>query len=343
MSSRTLSIETVSCPSCGAPTDFNPEDVLVTCNFCGTTFTRGSQEISDHKFIVPKHSLAEAEKKIHDWIRKKTRFRGVKSVTLVKAEKLLIPYWVMHSRAISKYRGYRRETYTESKTVGSGKNKRTVTKTVTVFVPVNETIDEERYDPLICRMGAILFGYEEINDRVKELVMKQSFEDFSIEALKDAPEKVKFLNGEIKQSEAKELIETLIQDEHRNRARADTTELFDCRTRIELNGMLFLHFPIVYAEYQYGKETYRVVVDGNSGKILLAELPITTRFRIMAELVTFATIFLIWGAALFFIPDSPNEFSVSVLAFLVVAVILFLGGLKTNSVAWATESRVREK
>ncbi len=343
MSSRTLSIETVSCPSCGAPTDFNPEDVLVTCQFCGTTFTRGQQEIPNHKFIVPKYSLAEAEKKIHDWIRKKTRFRGVKSVTLVKAEKLLIPYWVMHSRAVTNYRGYRRETYSETETVGSGENKRTVTKTITVYIPVNETIDEERYDPLICRMGAIIFGHDEINKRVRDLVMKQYFEDFSVEALKDAPEKVRFLNGEIKQSEAKELIETHIQDEHRSRARADTTELFDCRTNIELKGMLFLHFPVVYAEYQYGKETYRVIMDGNSGKILLAELPITTRFRIMAELATFITLFFIWGAAWLIIPDAPNTFNNSVFYFFVVSAILFLVGLKTNSVAWATESRVREK
>ncbi len=343
MSSRTLSIETVSCPSCGAPTDFNPEDVLVTCQFCGTTFTRGQQEIPDHKFIVPKYSLAEAEKKIHDWIREKTRFRGVKSVTLIKSEKLLIPYWVMHSRAITNYRGYRRETHTESKTVGTGKNKRTVSKTVVYYVPVNKTIDEERHDPLICRMGAVLFGHEEINKRVRELVMNQDFEDFSVEALKDAPEKVRFLNGEIKQSEAKELIETYIQDEHRDRARADTTELFDCRTKIELKGMLFLHFPIVYAEYQYGRETYRVVMDGNSGKILLAELPITTRFRIMAELVTFITLFAIWGAAQLIIPDAPNTFNNSVLSFFVVSAILGLIGFKTNSVAWSTESRIREK
>ena len=340
-----LNSVSISCPNCGAAADFNPEDVVVSCGFCGTTFTRGKQEIEDHNFVAPEYSRSEAEKKIFDWIRSKTRFRGAGQVQAVKVEKMLIPYWVMKSHARSRFRGYRRDTVSETEYyTDSQGNRRSRTKHTTVYKPVNGTIDEIRWDPLICRMNATLFGRDKIDETVRRIAAARAFEPFDIGRLKDDPEDVEFLSAEIKRGEAKEIIETAIQDEHRSRAHSRTTELFDCRTTIEVQGMSFMHYPIVYVEYMHGKETYRVVMDGKTGRIIDGELPITTRFRVIAEIVAFTSLAVLWVAG-FFMADSltaedsgATPFIYGVLALLVLGI-----ALKTNATAWSTESRISEK
>ncbi len=345
MSNLSAQSTKISCPNCGAAVDLNPEDVVVICPYCGSAFTRAQQEIKDHKIVPPSYSKAEAEKKIFEWIRKKTRFRGTGTVQAIKVEKILVPFWVMASSVETHYVGYRQTTREETGgTFSSGGKEQRTTRTITVYEPVDKIIREERNDPLLCRMGATIFGIKEINEAVKKVVKYGVYEDFNVEKLKDRPEEISFLSGEIKQSEAKEIIETSIQDEHRAKARADTTELFDCRTKITVKGMDFLHYPIVYVEYVHGRETYRVVMDGYNGQILAAEIPITTRFRLIAEM---GAVFSLLGIFVLSFPLynqlAEEQFGFWGFVYGVFAGFLLLLGMKANATAWSTESRTKEK
>lgn len=334
----------ISCPVCGASVDINPEDVIVVCPYCGSAFTRGKETVKDQKIVPPKYSKEEAEKKIFDWIYEKTKFRGTKRVQAIKVEKILVPFWVMFSHVRTHYVGYRRTTRSESYSVSMGGKTQTRTKTVTVYEPVDREIIENRSDPLICRMGATIFGYKEINDAVIKAVNMQIYEDFDLNKLKDNPQDIKFLSGEIKRNDARELIETKIQDEHRQRARNDTTELFDCRTFIEVKGIGFLHYPIVYVEYLHGRETYRVVMDGYSGEIIAAELPITTRYRVLMEALALSSIFAVMVLGAFFYPTLlNNEYGLGGIIYLVTSAVIIFLGILANNIAWSTETRTKEK
>ena len=327
------------CPTCQASTPYNPEDVVIACKYCGTIYTIGRQKIGDHKFYPPALTLKAAEDKIYGFIRKKMRFRGFSSYGGLTITKVLVPYWVVHSTANTHYRGYKRTTRTEQESyTDSQGNRRTRSKSVTVYEPVNGSINENRLDPLICRMGALLFGIKNLNKIVERKIKTVELQEFNQEQLLDDPETIKFLSGEIKSQEAKELMETKIQDEHRARAHAATTELFDCRTAVKVEGMLFLHFPIFQAEYKFGKETYRVLMDGTNGEILDAEIPITTRFRLMSFVI--ASLLVLTDILLAFIfQDSIETSSNTQGGFVFFSLLAFGIAFKANATAWSIESR----
>ncbi len=330
MSTKQLT-QAISCPNCSGSLDLNPEDVIAVCPFCGTAFTRGQQNIGSHLLVPKTISKRDAETRIGTWMRAKTRFRGVGLLQIVALKAMFIPFWVVSSHAESRYRGYRRETRTKS--TGSGKNRRT--ESITVYKPIEGQIDEHRRDPLMCRLTSRFFGNKRLLGDVRRLVSTEdTLVDFSTDHLLDQVDDLEFLSGELTSSEAKETVETYIQDEHRQRARDGTTELFDCRTAIRIEQIAFVHIPVILAEYVYKKETYRVLMSGHDQSVLAAEIPITTRLRVIATAITAILVLVTLGLA--FLITIREDL---LIYYLGLSVLLFLAALKSNATAWSVESR----
>lgn len=328
----------VKCPTCGSSLPLNPEDVIITCQYCATSFTAGRNKVKQHTYFPAVVSLKQAEDNIYEYLRKKLRFRGWKAYKGIILNKILLPYWVVSYQANTRYRGYRRTTRTETEHyTDSEGNRRTRQKQVTVYEPVDNTINVNTVEPLLCRSGIRIFGLQKLNNTILQNLGSQNAEEFSSDKLLDAPENIKFLSGEILSMEAKELVETAVQDRHRATAHANTTELFDCRTFVQVQGMSFLHYPIITGEYSYGNHTYRVLMDAHTGTIIDAEFPVTLRQRMINYGIT-GTL-LISGAVLTllnnkFDPDG-NLLGAFITGQIIAGILIFF----TNKTVWATHTR----
>lgn len=328
----------IKCPTCGSSLQLNPEDVIITCQYCGTAFTAGKSIVKEHLFFPSKVTLKEAEEQIYSYLKRKLRFRGWKSYKGIMLQKLLLPYWVVRIHATSRYRGYLRTTRTETEHYTDSEGKRqTRQKSVTVYEPIDSTIDETVNEPLLCRMGVRIFGLQKLNREIVKMASSGTAEEFSADKLVDNPESIKFLSGEILSREAKNLVKTRLQDRHRAIAHKHTTELFDCRTSVNVESMQFLHYPVISGEYSYGNETYRILIDAHSGKITDAEFPIPFRFRLMN--LTIATLSLVGSVLLatngsLIDPTGGNEFLL--IGGQIIAGVLAIFTTKT---AWSTHTR----
>ncbi len=324
-----------NCPTCSAPTNVNPEDIIIICEFCGTAFSTSFKKIENHFIFPPKADLQTIQTELIDKINKKLKFRGVKVNQSITLEKVFVPFWLVKLKADTHYEGYRRESRTKTRTVTRNGKTETETEHITVYVPVSRNINETRIIPVLSRRSKALFGVKGISNRLIQKINTEQPMKFSKDLLLDEVERIKFLKAELNQYEGKETGETVIQDEHRSRASKDTTELFDCRTSVNVLETILLHYPIINAEYTVNHKTFRVVLDGTTSQILSAEYPITLRYKSLA--VSILSILVLVPFIVYAYLEQTGRTISDVLLFITVVggVIAFF----VNYKLWQTESR----
>ncbi len=272
-------IKKFQCPHCNAPLDVNPEDAIFNCVSCGQAVLADGSKFDNHYIL--RNTLNQ--KKIHhivkEFIRKKGFMRGIKGYKITNITPTLMPFWVVTSDAYTHFVGYLRYTETRTRTVGTGKNRRTVTESVTVYRPIDREIREKRADVLLGRRGSSIYGY----DRVKDIVRAEfsNAVQFNHDHLLADEKEFNYLSSEIDLDAANQLGKTIVFDNHRAQAERACTKVFDCATQLTYSGTYFLHAPVWQIEFEFKRETYRIAILGSSGKIIIGELPVTTIFRII--------------------------------------------------------------
>ncbi|MHA1667230.1 MAG: hypothetical protein ACTSUR_01130 [Candidatus Heimdallarchaeaceae archaeon] len=286
-------VKAIQCPYCNSPIDVSPEDAIFNCKACGQAILADGSKFENHYILENTLNKDQVNNIVKAFIKKKGFLRGIRGYKITKVDAMLLPFWVVTTDAYTHFVGYLRYTETESRTVGSGKNRRTVTESVTVYRPIDKEIREKRADVLLGRRGSSIFGYE----RVKE-ILKTQFQyavHFNQEKLLSTEKDFKYLSSEISMETANQLGKTIVFDDHRARAEKACTKVFDCATQITYTGTYFVHVPVFEVEYVFKDETYRLAILGSNGQVIIGEIPVTTRFRIIFLTLTF--LFFIGGAA----------------------------------------------
>lgn len=305
------------CPHCNAPVDVNPEDAVFNCISCGQAFLADGTEFKNHYILDNKHSQKQIRDIVKGFIKKKGFMRGIKGYKITKLEPILMPFWVATSDAYTHYVGYKRYSETRTRTVGSGKNRRTVSESVTVYRPVDQEIREKRADVLLGRRGSSMYGYR----KVKQILQSEFSHavPFNHDRLMNTEKEFEYLSTEISLDAANQLAKTAVFDEHRSRAERACTKVFDCATQIAYTGTYFVHTPVWQIEYVFQDETYRIAILGSSGKIIAGEIPVTTRFRMIFLGIT-TLLFLGGGVGSYFL---GADYIIPIIIGVVVAIIGF--------------------
>lgn len=315
------------CPNCAASISYNPEDVIITCEYCGAIANQKGESIPNHYMLPNNISSDDLISMIQKWLPSHSRIKK-NEIALSSVRPLLIPYWAIQVNAQSHYIGYiratdyREEQRTRTVTDNNGNShQETYTEQVpvTVYRPVENDINENRRRILLSRQGALFFGQKDL-EKILDREISQA-KPFDLEMVKNLGKEVKFLAGEIEDDDAREIIATFVKSDHRAQAHKATTELFDCRTNVQMGDSYFVHYPFWLVEYTYEGKSYRVAFDGFQKEILKGETPVTSFTRVINLIMTFlasgiATI------ALFFIDfEHTKLFSGNTSYFMVSAVI----------------------
>ncbi|MCG3216806.1 MAG: hypothetical protein KAS63_08800, partial [Candidatus Heimdallarchaeota archaeon] len=217
------------CPHCNAPLDVTPEDAIFNCKSCGRAVLSDGSKFENHFILENNITQAKIHEIIKEFIRKKGFLRGIRGYNITRITPILMPFWVVTTDAYTHYVGYRRYSETRTRTVGSGKNRRTVTESVTVYRPVDNEIREKRADALLGRRGSSIFGY----DKVKEIIRTEFSRavPFNQERLTSTEKEFQYLSSEISLEAANQLGKTVVFDDHRAQAEKACTKVFDCATQ----------------------------------------------------------------------------------------------------------------
>lgn len=311
-------VKEYQCPHCNAPLDINPEDAIFNCESCGQAILADGSEFDDHYILRNTLNRTQIHDIVRGFIKKKGFMRGIRGYKITNITPTLMPFWVVTSDAYTHYVGYLRYTETKTRTVGSGKNTRTVTEHVTVYRPIDQEIREKRADVLLGRRGSSIYGYNQVKN-----IVRSEFSNavpFNHDQLVATDKEFEYLSSEITLDAANQLGKTVVFDDHRSRAERACTKVFDCATQITFSGTYFLHAPVWQVEYEFKDETYRMAILGSSGRIIIGEIPVTTTYRMIFLTLTFLTLGVAGVVSYFF---GQTEVYVPIIAGVVAAVIGF--------------------
>ncbi|MBD3159210.1 MAG: hypothetical protein GF309_10515 [Candidatus Lokiarchaeota archaeon] len=317
------------CPVCNANVKVGPDDVIITCTYCGSTTTIEGKEVGDHLMQVG----VPAEKRVERFRKFLDDNKGINTALVTDSKVaentiIFVPVWSTNVKADSWYKGYktvqvpveRQETYTDS---DGNRRTRTRTEYKTGYVPVQDEIHTNTTERLLARKGARTYGLEQYLDKIE---LKDT-EQYNFEKIKDLEPDI--LNAEIGQDEFETAMHGRVADRHREQARSGLTELFDCRTETSISGTTYLQAPFALIRYKFEGDLYKCAIDGHSGDVVLGEIPITKAQRALWTIVgLIGTViggaggqFAYWG----FLFDTTNFLLGGILAAIVGVVMAFFG------------------
>lgn len=285
MGSEAQAADMFKCPVCNGNVKTGPDDVVITCNYCGNTTTIEGKDIGDHLM----ESAVDADERLQNFRGFLDKNKGlnkslVKGAQVVENRLIYVPVWTAKVKADSWYKGYktvqvpvqRQETYRDSE---GNTQTRTVTEYETGYVPVQDEIHTDTNEPMLARKGARLYGLEEYLEKID---LKRT-EPYNFSKIKDLEPAI--LNAEIGMEEYEKAVHGKVADRHRSQARSGLAELFDCRTTTNVRGTTYLQSPFSLVRYKFQGDLYKCAIDGHTGKVVLGEIPITKGQRAMWALV----------------------------------------------------------
>jgi hypothetical protein len=285
MGSEAESADMFKCPVCNGNVKTGPDDVVITCTYCGSTSTIEGKSIGDH-LMETAVGVDERIQGFHAFLDKNKGMNKslVKNAKVVENNLIFVPVWTAKVKADSYYKGYKtvqvpvQKTRTVTDSEGHTRTE-TYTDYEPGYVPVQSELHTDTNERLLARKGARFYGLEEYLNTID--IGKTVKYDF--ESIKDMNPTM--LNAEIGQEEFEKTIHGRVADNHRAQAASGLTELFDCRTNTAVRGTTYLQAPFNLIRYKFQGDLYKAAIDGNSGRVVLGEIPITKGQRVMWTLL----------------------------------------------------------
>jgi DNA-directed RNA polymerase subunit RPC12/RpoP len=254
------------CPNCGAQVEFRPEIHAKECPFCATPVVT---DTGTHRHIKPKGVIAfqlterQAHAAMNDWLgglwfapnglqeyAKKGR----------KMDGIYVPYWTYDADTATQYRGQRGDAYWVTVRGSDGKSRR------------------ERRIRWSRRSGRVARWFDDILVLASRSLPKtytDRLAPWDLGALD--PYRPEFLSGfraegytvELDEGfeEAKQVMERQIRQDIRRDIGGDEQRIDHMAIRIDDVTFKHVLLPVWVAAYKYRGQSYRFVVNGQTGKV----------------------------------------------------------------------------
>lgn len=292
MGSEAQSADMFKCPVCNGNVKTGPDDVVITCTYCGSTSTIDGKAVGDH-LMEPAVDADERIRGFQSFLDKNKGMNKslVRNAQVVENRLIFVPIWTAKVKADSYYKGYKTVQVPVQKTRtvrdSDGKTRtETYTDYETGYVPVQSELHTDTDEPMLARKGARFYGLE---DYLRTIKLEKTI-PYNFEKIKDLEPTI--LNAEIGKDEYEITAHGRVADNHRAQAASGLTELFDCRTTTSVRGTTYLQAPFSLVRYKFQGDLYKAAVDGHSGKIVMGEIPIARGQRIIWTLLGLVGIIL---------------------------------------------------
>lgn len=256
----------VRCESCGANVVFTGALTSSECPYCASPIQREKIHDAEHRVpvdgVLPFHIERDrARSNLNAWIRSRWfapnefRRRGVGG----KFNGVYLPFWTYDTMTANRYSGQRGEDYTV--TVGTGKNRRTETRTD--WYPASGSFQQFFDDVLVSAARGL-----------PEWIM-QSLEPWPLNTV--TPFNQQMLAGffartyEVKLDEgfaiAKQRIDDAIREQVRRRIGGDRQSIDWIKSHYGALTFKHLLLPVWLLAYRYGGKTYQVAINAATGEV----------------------------------------------------------------------------
>jgi hypothetical protein len=327
---------TKQCSNCSATIVVSPEDLVVTCKFCGETFDVEGTKIPDHQ-MLPSQDASTIKANIEEFL-KKNKIKAGTSLDEIKVS--YIPYWVVPFSSQTHYFGVLNGTVTRQKTEtykdSEGKTRtRTVNYTVNVYKPEEGDFSRSGRENVIGRKHTAFYGF----DKFQSTIFLENIQPFKFESVKSLG--AEFINAEVDAHESQRDAFGRVENENRGIAAGKVSKLVRCDSKIQTQYPIYVHTPLWQARYKFQGKIYKVSAAGDSGKVVKGEVPLTLGRRLTNLILGLALI--VFGGVLAqngYIMAQTNE---TMYLLLIIGIVLLIIGLVPSSTAFKMQLEKSDK
>lgn len=252
------------CPNCGGKEVIARGEIAKSCPFCGATHVISTAEIAGIKpnAVVPFFiTEQDARSSFHQWIKKRWFVPNAlkKQAKIVKASGVYSPTWIFDCSASCDYEGRLGEYVT--RTVGSGKNRRTVTEIR--WFHVSGTYDMDYADLMVEASPQIT--QKELN-AVKPFSLDRAvvyekgyLAGFAAEHYDKSVDDA--------WSDSERIIEEDLRSRIKSAYGADVVDYLNLSVVYTGRRYRYTLVPLYLANYAFKEKKYRFIVNGTTGKV----------------------------------------------------------------------------
>lgn len=252
------------CQQCGAVNIAPANEMSITCPFCGSNQVMVSDDLPGKKpnRVVPfKISQVESKTEYANWIKKKlfVPSKVKKFVPELDNKGVYVPAWTYDSKSFTQYEGRLGVHYTT--TVGSGKNRRTVTKTRYFSICGIKEVD---FDDVLVNAGEKIdqkeiinispFGTNDSVEYDEKFLAGFTSEHYSVDVQK---------GWDTARNEMKSIIESVILKDYHY----DVVDYLKISTNHQNVTYKYVLLPVWIGSFKYKNKSYGFLVNGETGKL----------------------------------------------------------------------------
>jgi Double zinc ribbon len=279
---------TLKCPSCGAPISPKFGEMMITCEYCGSSVSLGNagwKSVNKHTMLPIKVvTQDDATKVVHELMDKGFLHRHLQeSSTLEEMNLALVPYWLLPVSA-----------RTSLVAVDMAAEAGQIATTAALAGILGGAMSNNRGGGGL--MGGVLlgtmmggggFGGGQGNRRAYQLDNDYNFPIVGLKALTEYQPKdyqfnladrvlfdatkvkgMKVLNGDVGEDVAKSQAKTLVDQLQSEKAHAAHHMVQQINTESDVGEAELLHAPVWFARYDHKNGKIVLVIDGNSGGVI---------------------------------------------------------------------------
>jgi len=271
----------VRCPNCTAEIPVHPDDAIITCSYCGTSFAPDGTKMKKHYALKVNYTESEAFDTLKAYL---VKVPGVPDdfaqvVSLKDVSMTYYPYWVFNVQGVVDYEGLDRKAQFSGRTRGNW-----YSHISWRWVPEAGREEQTRQIRIYAGPPARpeIRGYP---------IATRSRRYFNLEEAKEHAANILF--SRVPEEAARQMAVRQARDYIFDRIRRETKRLQNVKERFKVTDSAYIHVPIYHIRYAVGSKTYEAALDASNGRVIYAAIPRATGFTLKAIIAT-----LIWfGAA----------------------------------------------
>ncbi len=280
---------TKKCPTCGNVLVTSPEDLVLTCAYCGETMEVDGKKIPDHQ-MLPSQENATIQANVQEFLKKNKVAEGA---VIQEIKAVYLPYWIVPFSSSTQYYGVLNSTVTRYKTVQvRDAQGHTTTRqqpyTVPVYRDERGSFNRSGRENCLARKKTVFYGF----DKFQSTLTLDNITPFDYQKVKKYG--AEFINAEVDAHEATLDAVGRVEDANRGIAAGKVNELIRCDSQVQTQYPTYVHAPLWQARYKFEGKIFKVSAAGDTGKVVKGEVPLTFKRR-MVNLIL-GLVMLIVGA-----------------------------------------------
>lgn len=256
------------CPNCGGALNVHPSDAIITCSYCGTSFSPDGTRMKEHYALQINYTESDALDTIKAYL---VKVPGVPNdlaaqISLKDISMTFYPYWVYTVQGDVSYRGIDRKATFRGQSGGRYSNIH--------WEWVGESGHQEQTRQIR------LYAGPPVRPEIQNYpIATRSRRYFNLEEAKEHTANVLF--SKVPEATARQQAVSTTRNMIYSRIKRETERVEDAKENFEVTDHAYIHVPIYQIRFTVGsgRKAYEAALDASNGRVLYSQIPRTTGYK----------------------------------------------------------------